>query len=296
MKKLLILIFVILIGFQASCQAEIKITSENNKFGLSDNDNVIVKPIYNKIIRLGECAFIVQKKVKFGIINNKGEVLVPVKYRHVERVLGKYAKLGNFNDFGLYDETGFAIIPPVYDSIDLLFGGMFLTYRNYKYGITDSKGKVLLDNLFDDIYMPKPNIMRLQYKGQWYEIEQVTASTLTLPDDVKTVESNPDYKVTSLMVNTGVVSGYSFLTFSDYLIKLISSISPAHEDTIDELMLSQGADTVNILIKFTWLPKYPLAYARNYYKYIRNPNSGPLSEVRQNLINKIKRVDDECEE
>lgn len=294
MKKLLLLVFILLIGFQTSAQAEIKISSENNKFGLCDeHNNVIVEPIYNKIIRLGNNAFIVQKKVKFGMINTQGEVIVPIKYRHVERVLGKYAKLGNYSDFGLYDDTGFAFIPPVYDSIDLLFGGMFLTYKDYKYGITDSKGRILLDNIFDDIYMPKPNIMRVQYKGQWYEIEQVSAATLTLPQDVKTVESDPDYKVTSLMVNTGVVSGYSFLTFTDYIVKLLSSISPAHEDTIDELMLSQGADTVNILIKFLWLPKYPLAYARNYYKYIRNPNSGPLSGVRQNLIKKIKRVDEE---
>ena len=293
MKKLLILIFLIFL-FPLSAFSSLKITSENNKFGLSDEDNnVIIKPIYNKIIRLGEKAFIVQKRTKFGLIDSKGEILVPIKYRHVERVLGKYAKLGNYSDFGLYDETGFAIIPPIYDSIDLLFGGMFLTYKNFKYGVVDSKGKVLLDNIFEDIYMPKPNVIMILYKGQWYEIEQVKADTLTLPDDVKTVETNPDYKVTSLMVNTGVVSGYSFLTFGDYLIKLISSISPAHEDTIDELMLSQGADTVNILIKFTWLPKYPFTYARNYYKYIRNPGSGPLSGVRQNLINKIKRVDEE---
>ncbi len=293
MKKLLILFFLIFL-FPLSAFSSLKITSENNKFGLSDEDNnVIIKPIYNKIIRLGEKAFIVQKRTKFGLIDSKGEILVPIKYRHVERVLGKYAKLGNYSDFGLYDETGFAIIPPIYDSIDLLFGGMFLTYKNFKYGVVDSKGKVLLDNIFEDIYMPKPNVIMILYKGQWYEIEQVKADTLTLPDDVKTVETNPDYKVTSLMVNTGVVSGYSFLTFGDYLIKLISSISPAHEDTIDELMLSQGADTVNILIKFTWLPKYPFTYARNYYKYIRNPGSGPLSGVRQNLINKIKRVDEE---
>ncbi len=293
MKKLLIFIFLIFILNINTASAELKIYNEENKFGLCDGNNVVTEAVYNKIIRLGDSAFIVQKNAKFGIIDGEGKIIVPLKYRHAERVLGKYAKLGNYHDYGLYDETGFAIIPPVHDTIDILFGGMFLTYKNYKYGVTDLKGKVLLDNLFEDIYMPKPNIMRLLYKGQWYEIEQVSSSTLTLPDDVKHVDSNPDYKVSSIMVNTGVVSGYSVLTFTDYLIKLISSISPAHEQTIDELMLSQGADTVNILIKFLWLPKYPFAYARNYFRYLRNPNNGPLSEVRQNLYKKIKRVDEE---
>ncbi len=291
MKKLFIFIFLILILNQSSAFAELSIYGENNKFGLTDKEcGRIIDPIYNKIIRLGTKAFIVQKRSKFGIINEKGEIIVPVKYRHAERVLGKYAKLGNYGDYGLYDENGYPVIPPKYDSIDLLFGGMFLTYKNYYYGVIDSKGKILLDNIFDDIYMPKSNIMRLSYKGQWYEIEQVTSSTLSLPEDVKNIEANPDYKVTSLVLNTGVVSGYSVLTFTDYLIKLISSISPAHEDTIDQLMLSQGADTVNILIKFTWLPKYPYTYVRNYYKYVRNPNNGPLSGIRKKLIKKIKRV------
>ncbi len=288
MKKLLILTAFILF-LQNLSFADIKIYSEDNKFGIKDeNQVVLVEPIYNKIIRLGDKSFIVQKKNKFGLINKEGEILLPIKYRHVERVLGKYAKIGNYGDFGLYDETGFAVIPPKYDSIDLLFGGMLLTYDNYKYGVSDFSGRVILDNIFDDIYMPKPNIMRLQYQGDWYEIEQVTSDTLKLPEDVKTVKENENFKVTNLMVNTGVASSYSVLTFSDYLIKLISSISPAHEDTIDQLMLSQGAETVSIFIKLSWLPKYPHTYARNYYKYIRNPHNGPLTDIRTRLKKKFK--------
>ena len=289
MKRLLFFTVLIFFIFQNTALADLKIFSENNKFGIRDDDlNIIVQPKYNKIIRLGENAFIVQRKTKFGIIDKCGNILVPLKYRHAERVLGKYAKLGNYEDFGLYDETGFAILPPVYDSIDLLFGGMLLTYDKYKYGVADFTGRIILENIFDDIYMPKPNIMRIQYEGQWYEIEQVTSDTLKLPDDVKTVKGNENFKVTNIMVNTGIVSGYSVVSFGDYLIKLISSISPAHEDTIDQLMLSQGAETVSILIKCTWLPKYPFYYARNYYGYIRNPNNGPFSSIKNKLKAKMK--------
>ncbi len=289
MKRLLLLISIIFLLLQNISFAATEIYSEENKFGLKDSSGeIITKAQYNKLIRLGDNAFIAQKKSKFGIIDTKGEILVPLKYRHTERVLGKYAKLGNYGDFGLYDSTGFAVIPPVYDSIDLLFGGMLLTYKNYKYGVSDFNGKVIFDNIFDDLYMPKPNIMRIEYNGQWYEIEQVSSETLKLPDDVKTVKDNENFKVSNIVVNTGVASGYSVLTFSDYLIKLFSSISPAHEDTIDQLMLSQGAETVSILIKLTWLPRYPFTYARNYYKYVRNPNNGPLAEIRNKLKKKFK--------
>lgn len=33
--------------------------------------------------------------------------------------------------------------------------------------------------------MPKPSVMRLQYNGQWYEIEQIAGGELHLPEDVK---------------------------------------------------------------------------------------------------------------
>ena len=295
MKKLLIFISLIVLFQNLNIavnagEVPLVFTEDNKTFGLKNvNNTVIVEPVYKKMIKLGDSAFIIMnKKNKYGLMDSSGSILIEPKYRHVDRVLGKYAKLGNTSDYGLYDETGKAIIPPEYDSLDLLFGGMILTYKNYHYGVSDFSGKVLLDNLFDDIYMPKPNIMRLKYQGQWYEIEQVSADTLTLPEDINTVKTDANFKVTNLVSNTGVMSGYSVLTFTDYLIKVFSSISPAHEATIDELMLSQGADTVNILLKFTWLPKYPFTYAKNYYRTIRNPNNGPLSDVRTNLIRQIK--------
>ena len=165
---------------------------------------------------------------------------------------------------------------------------MFLTKKNYKYGISDKNGTVLLDNIFDDIYMPKPNIMRVQYNGQWYEIEQIAGGEIQLPDDIKHIKENSDFKVTAFIKDPVTASGYSAVTFADYFLKIFSSISPSHEDTIDELMLSQGAETVNILIKFTWLPKYPFTFAKNYYHNIRTPNNGPLSSIKNDLKQKME--------
>lgn len=264
--------------------------SENALFGLKNSTGeIIVKPQYKKLIRIGNNSWIGQnKRLKFGLISNDGEVLVPFRYRHTDRILGKYAKFGNDNDYGIYDEFGEIIVPPIYSGIELLYGKMFLTYKNYKYGVCDFEGNLLLANLYEDIYMPKPNIMRILYHGQWIEIENVTSNSLTLPTDMTDLKTDGDFKVTDLMINTGVVSGYSVLTASDYILKLISSISPAHEGAIDELMLSHGADTVNILVKMGWLPKYPITFAKHYYRNIRIPNNGPLSDLRYDLINQMK--------
>lgn len=301
MKKFLLVIILILI-FSSSVPAleeqnlvlkttDVVTFTQNEKWGLKDkNDNIIIQPIYKKMIRLGDNSWIVQnKKNKFGLIDSSGNVLVNIKYAHADRVVSKFVKFGNEKDYGIYDEYGNVVVNPEYSKIDILFGKMFLTYKNYKYGIVGYDGKVILENEFDDIYMPKPNVMRILYNSEWYELEQVNAETLTLPADAKhNLATNEDLKLYNIVVNTGVISGYSVLTFSDYLIKVFSSISPAHEDTIDELMLSQGAETVSIFMKLTWLPKYPITYVKKYFNNVRNPNNGPLSEVRSELKKQLK--------
>ena len=301
MKKFLLFLGLVII-FQGSAfavtgsveknvtaNAVVKVFKNDKYFGLKDaNDNIIVEPEYKKMILLGDTSHIVQKGSKFGLIDKSGNILVPIKYSHVERILGKYLKIGRGNKYALYDEYGKEILPREYSSIDLLFGGMILTRKDFKYGIVDMNGKTILENKFDDIYMPKPNVMRISYEGQWYEIEQVRGETFTLPQDVQAIKGDENFKIFELITNPGTATSYSVVTFTDYFLKLFSSISPAHEQTIDELMLSQGAETVSILLKLTWLPKYPFTYARNYINSVRTPNNGPLSDVKYELKRQLQ--------
>ena len=294
MKKIF-LAFLLFLFFQCNANAITEdvavktFTNEKGLWGLKDESgNVLIEPQYKKLIALGSTSYIVQKRGKFGLVDKQNNVLVPIKYSHTSRVLGKYLRIGNGSKYALYNEKGEELLKMEYSTIDILFGGMFLTCKNYKYGLIDNKGKVILDNLFDDIYMPQPNIMRLKYLGQWYEIEQVRAETLTLPEDMKNIKENKNYIVTKLAEHPTVALGYSAVTFTDYLLKIFSSISPAHEQTIDNLMLLQGADAVSIYLKLSWLPKYPFVFARNYYNTLKNPNNGPLSEIKTNLMNKAE--------
>ena len=285
MKKFLsVLISFFFILSPVIAASDVQIYSDDSgKFGLKSENNVITEADYKKLIRLGDNAFIAFKRSKYGLISKDGDVLVEFKYTHAARILGKYAKLKNGKGFGLYDEYGKTIIPQEQDTIDLLFGGMFLVSKNYKFGVRDKDGNVLIDYVCDDIYMPKPNIMRVKYNGEWYEIEQVSAETLSLPDDVKNIKTDKSFKITELVTSPGAASKYSIVTATDYTLKVFSSISPAYEATIDELMLSQGAEAISIFMKIGWLPKFPVVYVKNYIKILRNPDNGPLSDVKDSI-------------
>ncbi len=268
----------------------IEVFCEDNKFGLKDKSgNVLVEPKYKKLIRLGTSSWIVQKGSKFGIIDSEGNILVQPKYRHVDRFFAKYAKLGNDNDYGLYNEKGEIIIMPEYSRIDPLFGQMFLTRKNYKYGIVDSEGKEILENDYDDIYMPDPNTLMIKYEGEWYEVERAAQGEITLPDNTSKIRvGGNELKITKVITDTGLVSGYGALTAADYLLKIFTSISPAYEETIDELMFSQGAETVNIFFQLGWIPKFPFTYAKKYYQNLVQPNNGPLSDIREDVKKQLK--------
>ena len=266
----------------------VRVYQERNRFGLEKTDGTrITGPIYKKLVRLGDKSWIVQKRTKFGVIDYYGDYVILPKYRNVQRIANKYVKLGNDNDYGLYDEYGFTIIQPEYSSIDLLDNKVFLTKKNFRYGVMDLDGNTILQNDFDDIYMSSPTTMMVQYRGDWCKVEIDADKEISFPGVAQLTEDK-DLTVTDVVVNTGVGAGYSVVTLTNYLSRMIAAISPAYEATIDELMYSQGADTISILMKLSWIPKFPIVYVKQYYRQLRNPNAGLFSTTRNNLKNKMK--------
>ena len=285
----LALIISVLIFMQNLYADAAEVYSEGGKFGIKNKNEIITEAKYKKLVRLGDSAWIMQDGTKFGIISDEGKILIEPKYSKAERVLGKFAKFSKGDKYGIYDEMGFEILPAEYSSIDLLYGGMFVTCKNYRYGITDLNGQVILDNIFDDIYMPDFNTMILIYGGEVIEIGRGDNKEMSVPFDIQSIHEDLNViKVSDIASNPIVSTGYYGVTVTDYILKLVSSISPAYEDTIDELMFSQGADTVSILMKFGWVPKFPFVYAKKYYKNVADPYNGPLSKLKRNLKNRVK--------
>ena len=291
MKKVAFLILSLIL-FQLYATADVIVYSEKGKFGLKDNNNqIIVEPKYKKLVRLGESSWIVQKGTKFGIINNDGVFLVKPVYNQAERILGKYVKFRKGSKYCILNERGENILSTsneMYSSIDLLYGGLIVTSKNNKFGLKSFNGQIELDNIFDDIYMKDKDTIIIVYGSKMMEFKRIGATSDTLFDFNFVNLENENLKLSDIATSPLATTGYYGVTFTDYVLKLFSSISPAYEQTIDELMFSQGADTVSVLIKCTWLPKFPFVYAKNYYINILNPFNGPLNKAKKNLRKQIK--------
>ncbi len=291
MKKLTLIFLFIFLALKIPAIAEdlTETYSKNNKFGLIKNETPITEAKYSKLIRLGDSSYLFLYKNKYGIISNDGEILVEPKFTKAQRFASRFAKLGSKGLWALYNEKGEVIADKEYSSIDILFGRMFLVSKNYKYGLINYEGDIILAPVADDIYMPKPNIIKIKYDNEWYEIEQKNKETMELPSTLSDSEENEkNFKITQIIEQPIVSTGYGLVSASDYFIKVFSSISPAYEQTIDELVLNHGADTAMILTKPIWLLQFPFVYGKNYINNIKAPNNGPLSDVKSNIKNKFK--------
>ena len=286
MKKLFLLFAVLIFSFAAAQEAEVY--SIKNKFGLIRGEEKITPAKYTKLIKLRDNSFLFCLKGKYGIISKDGEVLVEPKYTQAQRFLGKFAKLGKAGKYAIFDEYGDLIIDREYSSIDILYGGMFLVGKNYKYGLISFSGDIILAPVAQDIYMPDKNTLKIKYDGIWYEIKSERGIT-ELPEDIMFMIDNDNFKIIQIIENPIYSAGYGVVSTSDYLIKLFSSISPAYEQTIDELLFDYGADTVGVLIHPMWIVKFPVSYAKNYFSILKASDNGPLSDIKINLKNKITK-------
>ena len=286
MKKLLIL-FILLI-FSSVLAEQTDVYSVKNKFGLIKGDEKITPAKYSKLIKLRDESFLFCLKGKYGIISKDGEILVEPTFAQAQRFLGKFAKLGRGGKYAIFDETGDLIVDREYSSIELLYGGMFLVGKNYKYGLISFKGDIILAPVAQDIYMPDRNTLKIKYDGIWYEIKSDKGIT-EIPEDIMFAIDNDNIKIIQIIESPIASAGYGVVSTGDYFIKLFSSISPAYEQTIDELIFNYGADTVGILIKSNWLLKFPIVYTKNYFNILKASDNGPLADVKTNLKNKITK-------
>ena len=286
MKKLFLLFIMLIFSFAYSQETEVY--SVKNKFGLIKGEEKITPAKYTKLIKLRDNSFLFCLRGKYGIISKDGEILVENKYSQAQRFIGKFAKLGKGGKYAIFNEKGDLIIDREYSSIDLLYGGMFLVGKNYKYGLISFNGDIILAPVAQDIYMPDKNTLKIKYDGNWYEMKSEKGIT-EIPEDIMFAIDNDNLKIVQLIENPIASTGYGVVSAGDYIIKLFSSISPAYEQTIDELLFDYGADTVGILIHPMWIVKFPISYTKNYFNILKASDTGPLSDVKTNLKNKITK-------
>ena len=135
--------------FIAKSKNVAKIIDIKNKTILSGYESI--SSIFNDHFK-----FIVQKNKKFGIVDLKNKMILPIEYDEISNWTEYGPRHSKFivknGKTGLIDHESFKItIPPIYDQFTYL-NGLIFAKKNRKAGIISEEGKVLCDFIYDDIY------------------------------------------------------------------------------------------------------------------------------------------------
>lgn len=135
--------------FVAKSENGAKIIDLHNKTVLSGYDSI--DPIFNDHFK-----FIVEKNHKFGIVDLKNKIILPLEYDEISNWTEYGPRRSKFivknGKTGLIDHESFKItIPTIYDQFRYL-NGLIFAKRNGKAGIITEEGKILCDFVYDEIY------------------------------------------------------------------------------------------------------------------------------------------------
>lgn len=122
----------------------------NGKFGVINiKGNYIVEPIYTHISELSNGYAIVVQNNKYGYINAKGKLTIPLKFDYTDGVLNwalfnqnKYAKVMIESSYGMIDTLGERFMPALFQSIGEMSDKLIAIKRNDYWGYCDYNTKL----------------------------------------------------------------------------------------------------------------------------------------------------------
>ena len=154
---------------------------KNHKYGIVGAKNgEIIASVYDDMGQaFTEGLLNVKQNDKWGFINEKGDIILPMNYSsvsHFENGLS-IVKIGEKK--GAIDKTGKVIIQPKYDEISIKSGNYFVTRLDGKYGAVERSGTVVVEPKYDLIdAFGSDGHTRVKLDGKWGLIDQKGAEMI----------------------------------------------------------------------------------------------------------------------
>ena len=116
---------------------------------------------------------IVHKYLKRGVINLKNEIVIPIKYDHIFQYGPNIFRVKVSKKYGLINDKGETVVPIIYDSIDRMGynNGIYRLRLDNKYGLFNINGKDT-SLIYDYIVRTGDKLIRVQLDDKWGFLNQ----------------------------------------------------------------------------------------------------------------------------
>lgn len=180
-KKALLFTFCLFSGILLAQQPEI--FEKSDKYGIKEQNRIIVKPKYTKIEVLspdfyavqngersgvinkngvslipeiydeikyyGQNLFLIRLKNRWGLVNRSNKILLPTEYTEIKFVNADVCQIKKDDKVGLISKYGYPILPVLYDKIDQFTENTYVVEIAGKRGILGSLGEALVPVQYD---------------------------------------------------------------------------------------------------------------------------------------------------
>ncbi|WEK20516.1 MAG: WG repeat-containing protein [Candidatus Pedobacter colombiensis] len=136
----------------------LSLAKKNGKYGLLSKDIKLITPIKYDEITLQDGDFRIEKFIlvrinkKTGLINSKGNEIIPVKYDYVNSFfLNGFSVVGIGKKMGLFDLNGKMVFPVIYDSITVNEDGFHTVLKDGFWGVINRSHDVILPIVYGQV-------------------------------------------------------------------------------------------------------------------------------------------------
>ena len=147
------------------------------KYGYMDTRGNIIIPAQFEIANdfSGGMAIAGKEEDELGIIDRKGQWVLPPKYTSVFIQPNGLIRVEENDQFGLLNRLGDAVIPVTYDAIGKFSSGLVLVAKNEKFGYADVSGRLVIPLLYD---FDLQTIYRNEFNKGFAEVKEKGKSAL----------------------------------------------------------------------------------------------------------------------
>ncbi len=146
---------------------------DGNKWGyLNKKGEIAIPIIYDTVTTFSEELAAVEKDGKFGFINPLGQVIIPFQYEYAGGFDEGLAPVMKNKIWGFIDVTTKIGIPPQFEETDAFSDGICGVKKNGKWGAINKKNTVVVPFLFDNIFPYVNGIGAVEIKGEYYFINK----------------------------------------------------------------------------------------------------------------------------
>lgn len=162
---------------------------KNDKWGIMDlKGNIIVKPVYERILLESEGMIPVKLENKWGFIDIYGNVKIKPQFDSVTAFTNQIAAFCVNNKWGIMNKLGEYTLKPQYQDIILHPTNIIQVKKDDKWGIVDEKGNLIVPFKYKEIQV-------LNYKGVIVAKERDSYKVISLTNKKESKENYSNFSL-----------------------------------------------------------------------------------------------------